>query len=200
MQSIKHVGVAVVAVVALSATMASNATAVEFIASKTGKLVGKALNTQKFTTGGPATIECTEAAISGEVTALKMPTLLLLMMLPVCTAVHLGSATVSGFRSTYSASPGLILSENVTITVAGLGAACKIVIDSGQPLGSAPKEIEYVNKAGKIEIKEAITKVESEVVESSSELSCGKVGEKNTSGTLSGSSELELEGGTIEVK
>lgn len=200
MQNIKIIALAVVAVVALSATMTSGAAAEEFIASKTGTLKGKALSASIINTGGAET-ECTESELASRVSHLTETELEFFMSLLKCRVGGILEGTVTSLSDTLFTPAQLsILGGGATITATGVGITCKIFIDGGQTLGSASKELEYINKSGKIEIKEKITKVAYEVEESNSATLCGKAGEKGTAGTLSSDSEVELEGGTIEVK
>jgi hypothetical protein len=60
-------------------------------------------------------------------------------------------------------------------------------------------ELEYENKGGKLLVKSKVTKIASEIVKSNSKSLCGEVKEK-PEGTSHGNVEIELEGGTLEIK
>jgi hypothetical protein len=198
------IGLAVVAVVALSAMTVASASAAEFIASKEGKITGKALTTQEFKTGGDPTVKCTEATPSGEVEAgkLKETEIKISVAYGKCS-VSFGSATVTLADYTFFATPGVsILNATgslIMIHAEALGVKCTISVTNGQTLGKAAGEIEYVNKSGKIEEKNKVKGIASEITESNSSSLCGTVGEKLT-GEYTGNDEVELVGGTIEVK
>jgi hypothetical protein len=201
MRIIRTMGAVFVVVTALSAVTTSAALAEEFIASKTGKLNGKALNTQKFRTGGGATIECTEAAVEGEVTKLKgTEQAWSIKSSKSCTWLGIGKAeSTLGDYTLFVPKELSLLMVNRDYLVAALGLKCHDLVTAGQTRGKGGGELEYVNKSGKLEVRNKITNIENEVTESSSESLCGKVGEKKL-GTYEGSYEVELEGGTIEVK
>jgi hypothetical protein len=200
MRIISTIGAVFVAVTALSAVTASAALAEEFVASKTGKLNGKALSTQKFRTGGGATIECTEAAVEGEVIKLKgTEQSLSIKSSKSCTWLGIGKAeSTLGDYTLFIPKELSLLTVTRDYSVAALGLKCHDLVTAGQTRGKAA-ELEYVNKSGKIEVRNKITNIENEVTESSSESLCGRVGEKSF-GTYEGNYEIELEGGTIEVK
>lgn len=204
MRTIWMIGLAVVAVVALSAMTASAAVAApEFVESKAGKITGKALTTQEFKTGGDPTWKCTEATFSGAIEAgeLKTTTLKISVTYGKCS-VAFGSATVTLADYTFFATPGVsilnVTGSLIMMHAEALGVKCTISVTNGQTLGKAAGEIEYVNKSGKIEEKNKVTGIASEITESNSSSLCGTVGEK-LSGAYTGNDEIELEGGTIEV-
>jgi hypothetical protein len=202
MRKMTMAGLAIVVALTFSVITASGAAAEEFLASKTGKLKGKALNTQKFKAGGLATVECTSASPTGEVTEDKSVEQSISMAYSGCS-VAAGSASVGEadyiFYIPKSVSTADESSKPMIIKAEALGIECEVEIQSGQSLGGSSGEIEYVNKSGHIEVKNKITKISSRVLKSNSESLCGKVGSESSSGTYEGNDEVELEGGTLEV-
>ncbi|MGA8354711.1 MAG: hypothetical protein WB698_11135 [Solirubrobacteraceae bacterium] len=197
MRRIKMVGLAIVAVLAFAAVAAAGASAEEFIASKTGSLKGKALNTQKFNTGGFATVACKKLSVTGTVTVLKATEQAASIQYEECEVEGLGgSATISLADYTFFTGPPSVMTLNLIDITVSSPVKCKITVASGQSLSG----LKYNNKTGKVEVEAKVTGIASEIVESGSSLFCGTVGEKNTKGTYTGNSEVELEGGTIEVK
>lgn len=203
MQIFRRTAMVTVTAMALVAVVVSTAGAEEFSTSGTGKLVGKALNTQKLKTGSLATVECTSASPAGEVTSEKYNEQPLSISYGGCTVSGLGSATVSLADYTFFLPHLVSILKSITITAKALGIECEISVAAGQSLGSSAGEIEYTNKEkggqGTLEAKNKITKIASEVVKSNSNSLCGAVGEKSTTGTYTGNDEVELEGGTIGV-
>ena len=200
MRSIKMTSLAVVAVLAFGAVTAS---AQEFVFSKTGKFTGKALNTQKLKTGGGATVECTKVAPAGEITKLKTTEQDFTLTPSSCSVLAIGEAGVTLLDITLFTSTFPFVSwltETPIIHAKGLGIECEIELKAGQSLGGSAGEGEYVNKSGKLEVKQKLTKIASKVLKSSSESLCGKTGAESGTGTYEGNIEIELEGGTIEVK
>jgi hypothetical protein len=200
MRSIKMFGLAIVAVVAFSAVAVAGASAEEFIASKTGKLNGKATNTQEFQTGTGAKVKCTTATPSGEVTETKATKQAVSVTYGGCSVEGIGTASVSLAMYTFFIPLEVSVLEPITITASVLGVKCKIeVTDQSLVTGHSMSELEYENKSGKLLVKSKVTKIASEIKESNSTSLCGTAGEKKE-GTYSGNVETELEGGTIEVK
>ena len=205
MRSIKMVGLAVVAVLAFSAMAAASASAEKFIASAAGlKFTGKSNGTQIFTDKSGATpIECTEVKPEGTNAAVETTEEKVNTNYSSCKA-SIASATISTAFYTFltnGSSMGVngvsILTTPITITVAAL--KCKIVVAAGQTFAGTG-EIAYSNNtASTIEVKSKVTGIASEVTEAGSSL-CGKAGEKNTTGTYTGSGELGLQGGTLQIK
>jgi hypothetical protein len=203
MRKMTTVGLAIVAALAFSVITASGAMAEELVASKTGKLKGKALNTQKFKTGGLATVECTSASPTGEVTEDKSVEQAISVAYGGCSVSGLGSASISLADYIFYI-PKLVSIANesskpMIIKATGLGIECEIEIEGGQSLGGSSGEIEYINKSSKIEVKNKIAKILSKVLKSNSTSLCGTVGSESSSGTYEGNDEVELEGGTLEV-
>ena len=203
MRSIKMISLAVVTVLALGAVTASGASAQEFVFSKTGKFTGKALNTQKLKTGGGATVECTKVAPGGEITKLKTTEQDFTLTPSSCSVLAIGEAGVTLLDITLFTSTFPFVSwltETPIIHAKALGIECEIELKAGQSLGGSASEGEYVNKSGKLEVKQKLTKIASKVLKSNSESLCGKTGAESGTGTYEGNIEIEIEGGTIEVK
>jgi hypothetical protein len=199
MRTIKMIGLAIVAVAAFSAFSVASASAAEFIYSKTGKFKGKQTTNQEYKTGGGATVVCKKSEPSGEVTKLKTTEQELTISSSECTVSGLGTASVTSGERSYFSGAILSLLFPVMIKATALGVKCAIDIPSGQTF-SETGEVGYENKSGKLLVNNKVKGMVSEITESNSTGLCGKVGEKNTAGTYTGSMEVEVEGGTIEVK
>jgi hypothetical protein len=95
----KVLGLAIVAALALTAVMASAASATNFTAaSYPVKISGTQSESHKFTVGG-GTVTCTTATFSGEATAAS-ETLTMVPTYSNCTAFGFVGAKVTGFSST----------------------------------------------------------------------------------------------------
>jgi hypothetical protein len=175
-----------VAIFAFSAVAVANASATEFIFSKTGSLKGSALTTQKFTTGGTSW-ECNKEKITGTVNVLKTATQKITVQYEECffEGIILFEASPAEYELNTNGTYKLLK----TLTMKG-GEACTISFPA-QTLS----KLTYANKpAGKIEITSATSKITS--VGTGSLCPYGE--EKETTST--GKSLLELTGGTAEVK
>jgi hypothetical protein len=206
MKTIKMMGLAVVAVLALSAVAASAASAEEFEASETGTLSGKAVNTQVFKTGSAATVECTKLDVLGTVAAgeLKGSKKEISVDYLNCVVKGIGgSATVTLSDYTFFVTPNKVsVLKAIKISASAAGVECEVEVESGQTLGTGAGEIVYKNKGKNLEVEAKVTGIKSEITKSNSGLFCGTVGTKNTTGTYTGTSEIELNSGvgTIDVK
>jgi hypothetical protein len=199
MTAVKQFWTALAVVLIAGVLGVTGASAEELIASKTGHLTGKALNTQKLKFG-KATFECTKAEGSGEITELKTTSLPWTVKLGNCSLLSVGTATVTLLDETlFWFKPASVLHVDTDFSASAFGLKCSVSMPFGQSIGSST-EITWVNKAGKIEEKNTITNIEYEVTESNTSSLCGTVGEKGTKGSYSGNDEIELEGGTIEIK
>jgi hypothetical protein len=204
MRSIKMIGLAIVAVLALGAVTAASAMAAapEFEASKTGgQLTGKASGTQKFKTGSGATVECKEAVPAGEVTKLLGTEQKSSVLYSECSVLSIGTATVSLAEYTFFIKPNSVSVLNlIHITAEALGVKCELSVLSGQTLGTAAGEIEYENDgASEILVKSKVTKIVTDVVKSNSTSLCGKEGEEVTTGTYSGNVVTGLSNGNLQI-
>lgn len=198
---------AVVVALLVSGAATVSASAEEFVGKPVGnKFTGKALNTQVLTTKeGGAKVECTALKPEGTLKAEKAVEERINVNLEGCKVAGLGTATVSTLFLTLLTSsstmgvPGKSILE-VSITITVVFPRCKIVVAPGQTFAKAG-EVAYSNKtASTIEVKLNVKGIGSEVTESESTSLCGTVGEKNTAGTLTGNSEIGVEGGTLQIK
>lgn len=210
MRSIKAIGLVVTAVLALSAVAASTASAEKFIASKTGKITGKALNTQIFTAkSGGAKVECTSALPEGEVTKLETEEQAVEVSYSGCKVFGLGAATISKAFYTFifnipltKWSVSILRVIDILVTTF---PKCHILVLLGQ---LRDKTLTFKNttnsttKKNTIIAESKVTEIESEVTESESTSLCGTVGEKSATGEYTGNVESEVEGAgnNVEVK
>lgn len=210
MHDIKTVGLAAAATLALIVVAPSPAAAEKFIYNKTGKITGKALNTQIFTTkAGGAKVECTGAKPEGETTSLNFEELQLSVSHSGCKIFGIGSATVSLADYTFVWNQTLakwsLSALRTNVAIATTFPKCHIVLTFGQLFDSGIAFKNTTNgttKKNTIVSEINISGVASEVTESESTSLCGTVGEKNTTGTYTGNIEIEIEGegNNIEVK
>ena len=186
-RNMKVWGVALVAVFALSAVAAANASAAVFKASGTGTLSGKALNNQVFNTG-IGNVTCTTAASSGTVVApLEKETQEVAVKYSGCTAFGFVGVEISEAKYLFNANGSVNVVNTITIKVPAAG--CSVTVSPQTGL----KTITYVNSSGKIEEKTNVSGIKSKG-------SGGVCGGESTTGTYTGNNLIELVGGTIEVK
>ncbi len=183
MRMIRMAGLASCAVLMLGATFASSAFAGLFDASKEGKLKGKALSTQVFTTKA-GKVECTKLSVEGNVTKLVSETQVVTVKYESCTAFGFVAATISPAEYLFMANETVDLKKAVTMTAVG----CEVTIPAQNGLAT----VKYANVGANMEIKPNVTGVESE----GKGTTCTYAKEK--AGTYTGNSEVELEGGKIE--
>lgn len=195
---VKTAGAALLVMVAVGAIAASAASATEFIYSTGGKITGRALTTQGFKLGN-AGMTCSGATPSGEV-SFKFHELPLAISYSGCYLAGIGRGTVSTVDSDWLLPPAVRFENAITIYASVLGEYCKVVIGGGQSLGGNAGEVEYENKSGLVVVKSRVGGIAYEVTESDNTNLCGTVGQKGTNGRFEGSEELELVGGTMEVK
>jgi hypothetical protein len=173
--------VAAFAMVAVTAVSVS-ATGHEFVASKTGKTKSKASGAQVFKTGG-GTLECAAASGTGEIKELKSTIHKETVTYSECVAFG-GSVTITAAHYEFSANGSVRLEKTVTITPAGSG--CEIVVEP-QTL----EKVTYSNTSGKITAEPSLVKIHSIGTG-------GLCGAESTTGSFSGSTVGEVEGGTIK--
>ncbi|HTA98621.1 MAG TPA: hypothetical protein VK730_13375 [Solirubrobacteraceae bacterium] len=175
---------ACLAMLALTGTSAASASASEFVFSKTGTLKGTALSAQKFNSSG-GKWECSKETISGSATVSKTTIQKITVQYEGC--VYFGvllKAAAAEFELNTSGS--LTLLKKFTMS----SSLCTIGFQPGTYL-----TLNYANKpAGKIEIAAEVNKITTYGSGSLCSYS------ENSNGTLVGTSLLELEGGTAEVK
>ena len=199
MRNVRTVCLSVVVVLAISGIAAASASAEEFIASKSGELVGKSLTSITFKTGKVPS-ECTNGTMGGPVGGGHQTGLSLGGTLEKCTNPLAGPVKVSPVHVGITIAPSKafkIEESNILIDMPAIG--CTVKIFSGQTRGEKAGELEYINKSGKLEEKYKITGLHYAVLNEESSV-CLTGTEEGTEGTFSGNYEVELPGGTIEVK
>jgi hypothetical protein len=187
MRTFKRISVLAVAVFALSAIGAANASASAFTASSTGELSGKQLETQKFKTNG-GTVECKKASISGTVEKLESTEQEETVDYAECAGfgfpVHITAHVrirLTFFRIHFK------IKFTFTIT-GGIFGECTITVGE-QEVGS----VTYTNNSGKVKVTPNPVAA---IKYTSSGGICGSSGEN---GEYSGATEIEKVGGTLSV-
>ncbi len=184
--AIKSVALALGATLMLSALGVAEASAHEFVASKIGKIKGRGTTAQVYKTSA-GSIECAASTYSGEMTAVRQESADIDLLLTSCTAFG-HTAEVSQSLELLDSAGAVSIKSTILIKVPVAGCEIKMEpIVANQGL----EGVVYKNSAGKI-------LVESKVSGITYTSSGGLCGESGTKGSHTGSSELELEGGTIE--
>jgi hypothetical protein len=194
MKRIKIIGLAIVAVFAMSVVGVASASAHEFVASKTGKLTGKALNTHVFKTKA-GNVECKKATLPvsavNEVKELKAKTQEVEVKYEECKAFGFVSAEVSNAKYLFSAETTKNASVKNTVTVKA--STCTVTVE---PV-TANQELEKVSYAnltgGTLEVKAKVEKVTYKT-----SAGCTSGAGTFTDGLYEGNEEVTLEGGTLE--
>jgi len=183
MRSMKKLGV-LVAVFALCAIGAANASAAQFTASATGTLSGKALETQTFTTNG-GTVNCSTAATSGAVEKTADTQQHVTVTYSGCNAF--GFATVHITPATYQfTSNGQVHIKNtISITPTLFGASLCTTTVTPQTVGT----VDFAN-SGASNVK--VTPTVTGIAYHSTGGSCGAAG---VNGTYKGANEVNRVGG-----
>jgi len=188
MNRIRLVGLALVAVCAIGVTTAASAGASTFLllGATTGKILGKALATQKFITTAGA-VECTALTAAGEVNGTHLLTVKATITYTNCKAFGL-SATVSPAEYEFSADDGMVtILKTITIKATG----CLVTVPGGQLLST----IQYLNNKpnpGEIEIEPNVTSIKSRGTGAACEYA------EEAKGTYTGNSLVAVDPGTIE--
>jgi hypothetical protein len=177
----KSVCVALIAVFAVSVTAVANASANEFLFSKAGTLSGASVTEQALTTAD-GKLEC-KAAISGSVSGTSSSTLTTTVQYEKCAAFGL-DLKFSAAEYEYNTNGTVKILKEVTAKA----TACEIRIPAQTVTGFT-----YVNASGKLEIVANATHIISE----GKDVACEYA--KESRGTLTGKSLIELVGGTLEV-
>jgi hypothetical protein len=197
----RTLGLALAAVFAFSAVAAASAAAHEFKASKApGELKGKqtagAAGEQIFTT--PAgKVKCTEDTVTGTIKELTTKKQIATVEYRNCTLFGFAEAKVSPAEYEFEAEPSAtegkvkVLKE-ITVKVKVIGGECEVKVPVQGPLGN----VEYVNSAGKLEVRAKVTKIKSSGV--GPEISGCKDYTNNETGEYIGNNLVEEVGGTIE--
>ena len=181
MRSFKKLAV-LVAVFALSAIGAANASAATFTASATGTLSGKATNTQVFTTNA-GQVKCTSAATSGSITSTEAATQHVTVNYTGCTAFGFIGVDISAATYLFNAGGTVDIVNPITINVTGAG--CHQTVPAQKALGT----VTYTTNGSKLVVAANVTKI----TYTATGGLCGS-GEA-TNGTYSGSNEVERVGG-----
>jgi hypothetical protein len=184
----RKLGLALVAVFAMSAVSVAVAASHEFVASKEGTVKDKQLTSQKFKTNG-GVYECEKETSEGKVKAGSQQTSIEKLKYSECTGFGV-AATVSEAELELSAEGSASVLNKITIAVPTYG--CKLTIEPSK--NSGLPTVSYTNLAGgKLEVKLYVK----HITYKSSGGSCGSSGEN---GEYAGSSEVELPEGTLEWK
>jgi hypothetical protein len=188
MKRIRLIGLAVVAVFALSGVAVSSASAfTKFVAKPlNAEVKDHNLNTHKFKTA-VGTVECKTETSKGTVESLESATNLESVKYTECkvTEPFEAAATVSEAKYLFNAGGSVKIENTITVKT----SLCTITVKPQEDTG-----VTYANLAGKLEVKAAVKNI----VYSTSGLCGTKTNEKG--GEYSGNSEAEVVGGTIEVK
>lgn len=140
MKHIKIFGLALVAVLVLSAAAVSSASAaLEFESSSNGSLLGKNVGNHKFKTSA-GTVECSTATASGSITSAKTAVQAVKVEYSGCKFSIFG-ATVSPAEYLFNAAGTATLDNTVTIVAAGF---CTATVAPQGPLS----KVLYKNIAG----------------------------------------------------
>jgi len=176
----------VVAVLALSAIGAANASAASFTASATGELSGEALEKQVFTTAA-GTVECTGADVTGTIVATASEEQDVEVELTGCKAFGVATVHISKQKYKYTANGEFHIKSPITITVTRtlFTAHCSQVFPA-QTAG----ELHYVNSNGMTDIVPTVTELEY----TSTGGICGTAG-THTDGTYFGKTTVKRVGG-----
>lgn len=185
MRSFKKLGI-LVAVFALCAIGAANASAAEFTASATGSITGEALETQVFTTSG-GTVECDTAVTSGTISSTAATSQHVTVEYDSCSAfffpVHISPATYN-----FTANGETHIEKAISITVTGgIFGECTITVPK-----QSVTSVDFAN-SGTSNVK--VTPTVTGIDYTSTGGICGSSGSE---GTYSGANEVSrAEGGTL---
>ncbi len=183
MRSMKKLGV-LVAVFALCAIGAANASAAEFTASETGSLEGKALETNVFTTSG-GKVECTGAATSGTIAKTADTKQHVTVKYSGCKAFSIANTHISDATYLFTSDGTVHVENTITITPTIFGfSACTVTV-TPQTVGT----VDFAN-SGSNNVK--VTPTVTGIKYHSTGGSCGSAGEN---GTYTGASEVNRSGG-----
>ena len=195
MRSMKKLGV-LVAVFALSAIGASNASAAEalFTASSTGSLVGSAENHHTFVTNG-GTVTCSKAAISGTIAKTADTQQHVTVRYGTeCAAFGFASVHISDATYLFTAKTGenVHLLNTVIITPTFFGSSICTVTIPPQTLST----VDYSNLGtNKVTVNATVAGIHYTVHNGGG--SCGSVG-TFSNGTYVGANIIERPGGTLQ--
>jgi hypothetical protein len=198
MMRVRTLGVALVAVLAMSAVAAATASAHKFKASEASELTGKALNVHKFKTNG-GTVECKKAEPKGKSVAGEVETQEVEVAYSECefkSILGTKKAKVSpNPKYKFYANEEKVDVLNATtapIVIEVEGSGCNVKVSSEGNGGL--KKATYGNLSGgkTLEVKAAVTGI-------TYKSTGGFCGEGGTNGTYEGNEEVSLVGGgTLE--
>jgi len=184
MKRIKFVGLALVAVCAISVVAAAGASAHNFTASEVGALTGKSLQTQRFHTSA-GNVECTALKATGT-SALKSLTQEASVSYTGCTAFGL-AAKVSTVKYLFNADGTASVLNTVTITA----TACTVTVPSSKNQNLGLLKYKTVGKL--VELEPTVKGITS----TGTGAACTYAEESN--GTYGGNSNVGLANGTGSV-
>jgi hypothetical protein len=183
MKRIKFVGLALVAVCAMSASMAASAGASSFLSTvASGALTGKLVSLQKFNTKA-GQVECSALTVSGSVITTKATIQAATVNYTGCKAFGL-AATITPASYEFNANGGVTVVKTITIKATG----CTVIVPGGQKLGT----VKYANSGSEIELTPNVTGITSEGVGAA----CTYASESK--GTYEGKSKTAVVGGTLK--
>jgi hypothetical protein len=184
MRRIRIVGLALVAVCAMSVTATAGASAHDFKASAAGKLTSKALATQKFKTAA-GLVECTALHLTSGTAALLSETQTATVQYTGCKAFGL-AATVSPAQYEFNANGSVKLLATITITA----TECTVTVPSAK--NTKLSTIKYTNSNKQIVLEPSVNNI------TSSGAGAGCKYAEESLGTYTGNSVVGLEsGGTL---
>jgi hypothetical protein len=189
MRSLKKLGVLVIAVLALGAFGAANASA-EFTASALGEIHGNALETQVFETVA-GTIECAGATTTGSITALASTEQHVTVHYSNCKAFGLVNVHISTATYLFTTHEGTVhVVEPITITVTKTLFTAHCTVTVGKQTLS---KVDFINNGNNVIVQPTIGGIHSVG-------SGGVCGGTNSTGTYTGKSEVSrVGGGTVSV-
>lgn len=187
MRSLKTFAALAVAVCAFSALGVASASAAQFTASATGELVGRALNTQEFTTNG-GVIKCTKAHTTGKINATASLEQHVTVEYSECTGPLGVKAEVSPATYLFTSNGTVHIKNTITVKMPGLG--CSVTVGE-----QTVEEVTFDN------VKNAKGEHTGKMIETSNvsgityTSSGGLCGASGINGTYKGDSEVERVGG-----
>lgn len=201
--SIKHLvrtlGLALVAVLAVSAVAVASASAHEFEATGTlpTNLLGKATSAEQvFTNESGKEIKCTEATPSGKVTTAKAVTQVVTVTYKTCKSSAGSLAPVEEpivAEYEFSAEGWVTILKPIVIKVNGLAKCTVEVLGANTKNNEKLAGVTYKSSGNNLITEGSVSKIESKA--------SGLCGKNSTSGTYAGNVEAGLEsGGTLSWK
>lgn len=186
MKRIRVVGLAVVAICAMSAMAAASAVAHEFNATEMGNITSKSLQTQVFHTAA-GNVECTAVKVVEGVAVLKSATQTATVQYEKCKAFGL-TATVSPAKYEFQANGSVKLLGSITIKA----TECLVTVPTGQVVGP----VSFRNNGKLVEIVPSVKNITS----SGTGTACSYASE--SVGTYVGTSSVGMASGvgTVEWK